>query len=689
MVEIITKRIKRIRNVVLLSHSGAGKTILSEAMLHEAGVTTRLGRVEDGTTSSDFEPEEAKRQTSVQTAVLNVPWREHKLNILDTPGYADFRGEVVSGVRVADAAVIVVAAQAGVEVGTAQMWDMATQRSLSKIVFVSKMDRDNADFARVVESLNERFGRHLVPVQLPVGSEESFSGSVNLLDPEASIPDGLEGAVEEARERLIEAIAEIDDDLATKYLEGEEITREEMETGLVQGIRQGTLVPVLAGSPLKGLGVKELMDLIADYLPSPADRPPSVALVSGSEDGLELPTEGGGPLAALVFKTTADPFVGKLSLFRVYSGTMDSDSTLWNASRDESERVAQVFSVNGKDQEAVSGIMAGDIGAVAKLSTVVTGDTISTRENPVTLERISFPNPMYQMSVNPKTTADVDKMTSSLSRIVEEDPSLQVIRDPETQQTLMGGLGDTHLDVSVEKMRRKFGIEIELSLPRVPYMETVSSRSRVEYRHKKQSGGHGQFGHVWLEIEPLPRGSGFEFQGKIVGGVVPREYVPSVEKGVRSALVGGVVAGYPVVDLKATLVDGSFHPVDSSGVSFEIAGGHAATKGMEASGPVLLEPIMSADITVPDAFTGDIIGDLNGRRGRIQGMAPRGEGTTTISIEVPQAEMLTYSTEMRSQTQGQGSFTMEFDHYEEVPQHLVDGVVELVKELRERAEARS
>ena len=686
MVEITTEQI---RNVALLSHSGAGKTILSEAMLHQAGVTTRLGRVEDGTTASDFEPEEAKRQTSVQTAVLNAPWREHKLNLLDTPGYADFRGEVVSGVRVADSAVIVVAAQAGVEVGTAQMWDLATERGLSKVVYVSKMDRDNADFARSVESLNERFGRHLVPVQLPIGSEESFSGSVNLLDPEASVPDGLEGAVDEARERLIEAIAEIDDDLATKYLEGEEITREELEAGLVQGIRQGTLVPVLAGSPLKGLGVKELLDLIVDYLPSPADRPPSVASVVGSGDDMELPTESAGPLAALVFKTTADPFVGKLSLFRVYSGTLESDSSLWNASRSESERVAQVFAVNGKGQEAVSAVMAGDIGAVSKLSTVVTGDTISTRETPVTLERLSFPRPMYQMSVYPKTKADVDKMTSSLGRIVEEDPSLLVIRDPETQQTLIGGLGDTHLDVSVEKMKRKFGVEIELSIPRVPYMETVSSRSRVEYRHKKQTGGHGQFGHVWLEIEPLPRGSGFEFQGKIVGGVVPREYVPSVEKGVRSALAGGVVAGYPVVDLKATLVDGSFHPVDSSGVSFEIAGGHAATKGMEASGPVLLEPIMKADITVPDAFTGDIIGDLNGRRGRIQGMVPQGDGTTTISIEVPQAEMLTYSTEMRSQTQGQGAFTMEFDHYEEVPQHLVDGVVELVKELREQAEARS
>ncbi len=686
MSEITTDRI---RNVVLLSHSGAGKTILAEALLLQAGVASRLGRVEDGTTTSDFEPEEAKRQNSVQTSVLNTPWRDHKINVLDTPGYADFRGEVVSGIRVADAAIIVVAAQAGLEVGTSQMWGLATKRDLSKIVYVSKMDRDNADFDRAVESLNQRFGRHLVPIQLPVGSEQAFSGVVSLLDPKASVPDGMDDAVQAARERLIEAVAEIDDDLATKYLEGEEITEEELKTGLVQGVRLGTLVPVLAGSPLNGLGVTELLDLIVDYLPSPADRAPSVASAADGEDDLELPADSSGPLAAIVFKTSANPFVGKLSLFRVYSGTLKSDSSVWNASRGEAERVAQVFSVNGKEQGPSPSVVAGDIGAVSKLTTVVTGDTLSTREKQLTIEGLSFPSPMYQMSVYPKTKADVDKMTSSLARIVEEDPALLVTRDPETHQTLMSGLGDTHLEVSVEKMKRKFGVEIELAVPRVPYMETVSSRSRVEYRHKKQTGGHGQFGHVWLEIEPLPRGSGFEFSGKIVGGVVPREYVPSVEKGVRSALTDGVVAGYPVIDLKATLVDGSFHPVDSSGVSFEIAGGHAATKGMEASGPVLLEPIMKAEITVPDSFTGDIIGDLNGRRGRIQGMAPEGDGTTTISIEVPQAEMLTYSTDMRSQTQGQGDFKMEFDHYEEVPAHLVGGVVDHVKELRERDEARA
>ena len=680
---------ERIRNVVLLSHSGAGKTILSEAMLLEAGVTTRMGHIEDGTTASDYEPEEAKRGTSVQTTVLNISWRDHKLNILDTPGYADFRGEVVSGVRVADSAVIVVAAQAGVEVGTGQMWDTADALGMPKVVFISKMDRENADFERAMDGLIERFGRHLVPLQLPIGSETSFSGAVNVLDPNAEVPDGMESDVESARERVIEAVAEIDDDLATKYLKGEEITEDEMRTGLAQGVLEGTLVPVLVGSPLGGIGVSQVMDMIVDYLPAPNQVGTAAATVAGSDDGSELACDSDGPLAALVFKTAADPFVGKLSYFRVYSGSFNGDGQYWNSNKSEAERVAQVFTVNGKQQEAVPGFAAGDIGAVAKLGSVVTGDTIAARDNPLILGGLAFPQAVYQMSVSPKTKADVDKMTSSLARITEEDPSLVVAREPSTLEVLLQGLGDTHLDVSIEKMKRKFGAELELQVPKVPYMETIIGRSRVEYRHKKQSGGHGQFGHVWIEVEPLARGQGFEFDQKIVGGSVPREYIPSVEKGVRSALVGGVVAGDPVVDLKATLVGGSFHTVDSSGVSFEIAGGHATTKGMQAAKPILLEPVMKVEITVPDSFAGDIIGDLNGRRGRIQGMTPNGDGTTNVTVEAPQAEMLTYSTELRSQTQGQGSFTMEFDHYEEVPTHLVDRVVQATKEEQEAAEARS
>jgi elongation factor G len=679
---------ERIRNLALLSHSGAGKTILAEAMLHAAGATTRMGTVEDGTTVSDYEPEEHKRTTSVNTAIMNVPWNGHKLNIIDTPGYADYRGEVASGIRVADAAVIVVAAQAGIEVGTGQMWRLAEERDLPRIVYVSKIDRENANFQGVVAALQDRFGRHLVPVHLPVGAESSLSGVINVLDPDSEVPSELESEFEEARERLIEAVAEIDDDLADKYLEGEEITQEEMLTGVKQGLMDGTLVPILAGAPLKGIGVSEFMDFAAAYLPSPADVPAVSARVPGSDETSEIDCDSSGPLAALVFKTAADPFVGKLSYFRVYSGTFQSDSQLQNANRGEAERIGQVFEVRGREQEAVSELAPGDIGAVTKLGSVLTGDTIGSREQPLILGGVEFPSQVYMMAVYPKTKADVDKMTSSLSRIVEEDPSIVLTRQPDTNEMIMGGLGDTHLDVAIEKMHRKFGVEMVLDIPRVPYKETISGRARVEYRHKKQTGGHGQFGHVWIEVEPLPRGTGFEFDNTIVGGAVPREYIPSVEKGVRGALSDGVVAGFPVVDMKATLVDGSFHTVDSSGVSFEIAGGHATTKGLQQARPVILEPIMSVDISVPDEFTGDIIGDLNSRRGRIQGMAPNGDGTTTVQVEAPQSEMLSYATEIRSQTQGQGSFTMEFDHFEEVPSHLVDRVVQVTQEMNERAESR-
>ena len=522
---------ERIRNIALLSHSGAGKTIFTEAMLHTAGATTRLGAVEDGTTVSDYEPEEHKRTTSVNTAIVNVPWKGFKLNVIDTPGYADYRGEVVSAVRVADAAVIVVAAQAGIEVGTGQMWRLAEERDLPRVVYVSKLDRENANFTGVVEALQERFGRHLVPVQLPNGAESSVSGVINVLDPDSDVPSEYEAEFEEARERLIEAVAEIDDDLADKYLEGEEITQDEMLSGVKQGLLEGTLVPILAGAPAIGVGVTEFMDFATSYLPSPAESPPVSARVPGSDDTLDVACDGDGPLAALVFKTAADPFVGKLSYFRVYSGTFRSDSQLHNANRGEGERIGQVFEVRGRDQEGVPELAVGDIGAVTKLNSVLTGDTISSREQPLILGGLEFPSPVYMMAVYPKTKADVDKMTSSLARIVEEDPSLVLTREPDTNELIMGGLGDTHLDVALEKMQRKFGAEMVLDIPRVPYKETISGRARVEYRHKKQTGGHGQFGHVWIEVEPLPRGSGFEFGNTIVGGAVPREYIPSVEKG--------------------------------------------------------------------------------------------------------------------------------------------------------------
>ena len=675
----------KLRNIVLLSHGGAGKTILAEAMLHSAGHTTRFGRVEDGTTVSDFEPEEIRRQSSAQTAILACPWRDHKINIIDTPGYADFRGEVISAARVADAAVVVISCVAGVEVGTVQMWDTANERSLPRIIYISKIDRENADFRRAMDSLTDRFGRECVAVQLPIGAESNFSGVVNLLDPNADIPADLVDDAVQARERLIEAVAESDDDLATKYLEGEEITQSELIAGLKQGIAEGMIIPVLVGASTSQIGTPEMLDAIVDFLPSPADVGAASAEQVGGGD-VSLQPDSDRPLAALVFKTSADPFVGKLSYFRVYSGAFKSDSQLWNANAAQAERIGQVFIARGKEQTAVPELACGDIGATPKLTSALTGHTICARDNRLMLEGMEFPNPVYQMAVFPKSQADVDKMTSSLARIVEEDPSLMVTRQPDTLEVLLGGLGDTHVDIAVEKMKNKFGAEMLLQIPKVAYKETIAGRTRVEYRHKKQSGGHGQFGHVWLELEPLPRGAGFEFAETVVGGNVPREYIPSVEKGVAKAMSDGAIAGYPIVDVKATLFDGSYHTVDSSGICFEIAGSQALTKGVQQASPTLLEPIMRVQITVPDDFTGDIIGDMNSKRGRIQGMIPQGNNMTLIEGETPQSEMLRYATDLRSMTQGRGAFTIEFDHYEEVPQHLVERVIQQIKE-REEARA--
>jgi len=516
---------ENLRTVALLSHSGSGKTMLGEAMFFAAGGTNRLGSTSEGTTISDYEPEEQKRTASIQTSVLPCSWRDHKINVLDTPGYADFRGEVISAVRVVEAAVIVVSAPSGVEVGTRQMWQMAEERSLPRIVFVNKLDRENADFERVMESLEEAFGRKCVPLQVPIGSEASFSGSVSLLNEGAEVPDDLQEAVEAARERLIETIAETDDELATKYLEGEPLTKEEITWGLKKGVHSGELVPVLVGAATQEIGVKELMDLIVDLLPSPADAAPVQATSLSSNEEVTVTADPTAPFAALVFKTAADPFVGKLSYFRVFSGTFKSDSQVWNVNKQEAERVAQLFVVSGKTQEAVDELVPGDIGAVAKFNSVVTGDTLTIRTDPLQLPDFQFPEPVFQMAVFPKSKADLDKMTTAVSRIVEEDPTLKVTREPDTLEMLLGGLGDTHVEVAVEKMKRKFGAEIELQTPKVAYKETVNGSSKVEYRHKKQTGGHGQFAHVMLEIAPLPRGSGFEFEQKVVGGAVPREYI--------------------------------------------------------------------------------------------------------------------------------------------------------------------
>ena len=669
-----------IRNVALVGHAGSGKTSLAEAVLFDAKVTTRIGKVEDGNTVSDYEPEENRRVSSVQASLIPCTWKDYKLNILDTPGYDDFQGEVASALRVVESAVILVAANAGVEVGTERAWNRCEASGIPRLFLVNKMDRENADFQRTVDHIQSVFGRKCVPFQIPVGAEQSFSSVINLLKPPADAPADMPGEIEDARERLIEAVAESDDDLATRYLEGEEISEEELVRGAKKAILEGSLVPILAASSTRDIGVDQLMDGLVEYLPSPEEAA-SPHAVSKSGDPVELTADASAPLEALGFKTTADPFVGKLSVFRVYQGTLKSNSEVWNQDKEQSERIGQVFLLRGKTQEQVQEICAGDIGAISKLTATVTGNSLCHKENAVTFDPIEFPVGYYTMAVAPKTKADVEKMSQALGRIVEEDPSLRVTRDPGTGETLISGLGDVHLDTAVDRIQRKFGAELETQIPKVPYRETITSIANAEYKHKKQTGGHGQYGHVLIRLEPVERGEGFQFAQEVVGGSIPREYIPAVEKGVVKTLQEGVVAGFPVVDVKAVLYDGSFHDVDSSGISFEIAGSFAVRKGVLDANPQLLEPVMLLRVTVPDAVTGDVIGDLNGKRGRILGMIP-GNGNTVVEAEVPQAELLRYATDLRSITQGRGAYTVEFDHYEVVPQNITQRVIEESKAAR-------
>ena len=664
-------RAENIRNVVLLSHTGAGKTSLAEALLYNCGAITRLGRVDDGNTTSDYDPDEIRRQSSINLSVLPLEWKGSKVNIIDTPGYADFVAEVRAALRVADAAVIVICAASGVEVGTEQVWSYSDEVGLPRLIFVNKIDREHADFYKTVAQIQANFGRKCIPVQLPIGSQDSFAGAVDLLTRTSSPP---EGEIEPFSERLVEAVAETDDDLATKYLEGEELSEGELRAGLRAGVISGTIVPILVGTALDNKGISELLDAICQYLPSPKDRGKIIARDPNTEQEVAIEPEEEGPLSAFVFKTSADPYVGKLNYFRVYSGTLRSDSTVWNASKGRAERIGQLYTIRGKAQEPTAQVSAGDIGAVAKLAETGTGDSLCSQARPLAFAPISVPIPSLSVAVHPKTKADVDKLGTALSRLSEEDPSLSIRKEPDTGETILCGLGEAHLEVAVERMRRKLGVDADLELPKIPYKETITTTTRAEYKHKKQTGGHGQYGHVFLELEPLSRGTGYEFADRVVGGAIPKNYIPAVEKGVQEALHEGVVGGYPVVDIKVTVYDGSYHPVDSSDISFKIAGAHALRKGVSQGEPVLLEPIMSVRITVPEDFTGDVIGDLNGKRARILGMSPQ-NGANLVEAQVPLSEMLRYATELRSMTQARGSFVMEFSHYEEVPAHITQRII--------------
>ena len=670
-----------LRNVALLSHSGAGKTSLCETLLFNAKAVTRIGRVEDGNTVSDYEPEEVKRGGSIQTTLISCSGDRYKANFLDTPGYDDFFGDVVSALRVVESATILLPAPSGVDVGTERSWNQCDELGLPRALLVNKMDRENASFSRTVADIQGSFGNQCVPFQLPIGDAQDFQGVVSVVHPPAEIPDEFADEFEAARERFIEAVAEADDELADKYLEGEELTDEEIINGARAAILSGALVPILASSATQNLGVEEYLEFVREFLPSPEEGVrPEMSTAGG--DTVEFDVDASGPLAAFVFKTTADPFVGKLSLFRVYRGTFNSNSEVWNSTRNQSERIGQLYLPRGKSQENISEVVAGDIGAIGKLAVTVTGDTLCVRDHQVSFPQIQFPRGYYSVAVAPATKADLDKMSTSLARIVEEDPSLRYSRDADTGDSLLTGLGDAQIEVAIDRIKRKFGADLLLRMPKVAYRETITRVTNTEYRHKKQSGGHGQYGHVLLRLEPMDRDNGFEFGSEIVGGRVPREYIPSVEKGVVKSMEEGILAGFPVVDLKTVIYDGSYHDVDSSGMSFEIAGSQAFRKGMADASPILLEPIVKLTVNVPDAYTGDVMSDLNGKRGRILGMTP-GDRYTVVEAEVPLSEVQRYAQDMRSLTQGRGSYRLEFDHYEPVPPNIEQRVIEEAKRVRE------
>ena len=674
-------RTNQLRNVVLLGHGSSGKTSLAEAMLFTSGATNRMGRVEDGTTVADFDDEEKRRNISLNLAILPIEWEGCKINVLDTPGYTDFVGEVKSSVKVAEAAVVVVDAISGIEVGTELVWNFAAEENLPRLVVVNKMNRENVDLGRVMDSLEESFDQNFVPIHLPIGKAEDFSGVVDLVKMQAligpegkvsDIPSSLVDQAEEARIDLIEAAAEADDELIMKYLEGEALTEEEIYQGLRMAIERGTAVPVLISAATVGVGASALLDALVAYAPSPFDRG---AIEAESPEGeVEVEPNENGSLTALVFKTTADPYVGKLTYFRVYRGVLESDTRVYNIRAEEEERLGQLYVIRGKEQIPVPQLRAGDIGAVAKLDETLTGDTLCDEDNPVTLPGPVFPSPLFAVAVSPKSKSDQAKLGPTMGRICEEDPTLHWRQESSTKEMILEGMGQAHVDIAIRRMANRFDVGVETSTPKVPYKETITRIHSDRYRHKKQTGGAGQFAEVYMRLEPLPRGTGFEYEWEVTGGAISNSFQSSIEKGIKQVLDRGGIAGYPVVDVRAVVYDGKEHPVDSKDIAFQIAGREVFKMVMLDAGPVLLEPIYKVEVIVPEEYTGDIIGDLNTKRAQVQGMDQR-VGRTVISAIVPLAEMQRYSTDLRSLTQGRGIFSMEFDHYQEVPSHLMEEIV--------------
>lgn len=678
---------EQIRNIGLFSHGGAGKTSLAEAVLFQSGAINRLGKVEEGSTTTDYDPDEIKRRISVSTALAPCEWAGHKLNVLDTPGYADFIGEVVQAMRVVDGALILIDAVSGLEVGTETAWREAEKNGVSRMLFVNKMERENANFETALQGLRTRFGSKVVAIQVPAGSQQNFKGVVDLLtmkvhtDGKAAPEDAtgeLRDFAQGYRDTLVETVVELDDALLNKYLEGEEVTEEELRGALRTGVVNKAIFPVMCGSALANKAIDAAMDALVAYMPNPLE------VVVRTTDG-DVPVGklvDQGKQASLVWKTISDPYVGRLNYFRVYSGSMQSDSHVWNPNRSREERVGQLYMLLGKRQDAVPRVPLGDMGAVAKLQETATGDTLTAKEGAIQLVGIEFPAPVFSAAITPKTKADLDKLGSSLSRMAEEDPTLRTEKNAETGDMLMSGMGESHIDITAERMKRKFGVDVNIDIPKVAYRETVAGTAKGQGRYKKQTGGHGMFGDTWLQIEPLPGGE-FQFEDKTVGGSVPKNFIPAVEKGVREAMQDGIVAGYPVTGVKVILYDGSYHPVDSSEMSFKIAASMGFKKVAGDARPVLLEPVMEMSITVPDAYTGDIIGDLNTKRAQVLGMIPE-DGFTTVQAKAPYAEVRRYATDLRSITGARGTFTMKFVAYEEVPAHVAQQVIAEAKKEKEQ-----
>jgi len=676
-----------VRNVVVASHAGSGKTTLCEAMLFDSGAVDRMGKVTDGTSNFDFEPEEVKRGITITTALFTVEWKKKKINILDTPGDPNFSAEVAAGIKAADIAILAVDAVDSVKPLTEKVWAAIEAANAPRLLAVTKMDRERADFDKVLNDVKEALKVKPLVLQIPIGKEAGFKGVVDLLSMKAvtfdgdgknygraEIPEDLKDEASSRREVLIEDLAEVDDALMERYLDGQALGADDLASALKQGILQRVFMPVFACSAMVNKGIQPILDLIADACPSPADMPPVVGTTPSGEKQSRAasPDE---PLCAYVFKTLADPYAGRLTLFRIFSGKLSPDSNFYNATREAKERFGQLLAIQGKHQKQLESAQAGDIVAVAKLKETLTGDTLCDEKASLVLSPAALPQAVISFAIEPKAKGDEEKITQSLAKLAEEDPTLSVTRDPKTNEFLISGMGQVHIEVTVEKLKRKFGVDVNLKTPKVPYMETIKGKAKVEGKLKKQTGGRGQFAVAWLDLEPRSRGEGFEFVDKIVGGVIPRQYIPAVEKGVIEAMTAGALAGFPVIDVRVTVFDGKYHDVDSSEQAFKIAASKGFKKGMLDANPVLLEPIMNMEVIVPEECMGDVMGDLNARRGRIMGMDAKG-GSQVIKAQVPMAEVLKYASDLTSMTSGRGLFSMEFSHYEEAPAHICEKIIE-------------